>query len=159
MTHGRAVLACLALAALATGCSGDPAPAPAPSLAPAPVTTSTSSPPSLPPIPSETSAPAAKPPKTTAPPADGTCGTVAAASGLTLQVLGGQAGSVDCATGKKIVERFQRKIAGKQTAESNEPVSDTVDGWLCVSGAPAAQGGTTCSKDNATVLAAVVPTE
>ncbi|SDW45528.1 hypothetical protein SAMN05421504_101627 [Amycolatopsis xylanica] len=160
MTHGRAVLACLALAALAAGCSGDPAPAPAPPPPPAPVHASLSTTPSLPPIPAETTASTAKPPKTTAPPADGTCGTVTAASGLTLQVLGGQAGGgVDCATGKKIVEQFQRKIAGKQPAESNEPVSDTVDGWLCVSGAPAAQGGTTCSKDNATVLAAVVPTE
>ncbi|WP_370949264.1 hypothetical protein AB5J62_17405 [Amycolatopsis sp. cg5] len=160
MTHGRAVLACLAVAALAVGCAADPAPAPPPPPSPPPVSSSASSPPSLPPIPVETGASTAKPPKTTAPPADGTCGTVAAASGLTLQVLGGQSGGgVDCATGKKIVEQFQRKIAGKQPVESNEPVSDTVDGWLCVSGPPAAQGGTTCSKDNATVLAAVVPTE
>jgi hypothetical protein len=31
-----------------------------------------------------------------------------------------------------------RKIAGKQPADFNEPVSDAVDGWLCVSGPPAA---------------------
>lgn len=159
MTHGRAVLACLALTVLA-GCSADPAPRPAPSSSPAAASASPSAAPTLPPLPPQSSAPVAKPPKSTAAPADGTCGTVTAASGLTLQVLGGQdAGGVDCPTGKKIVEQFQRKIAGKQTAESNEPVSDTVDGWLCVSGAPAAQGGTTCSKDNSTVLAAVVPTE
>jgi hypothetical protein len=88
----------------------------------------------------------------------GGCGTVSATSGLTLRVLRGEAGT-DCPTAERIVERFQRRIAGRQPRTSHEPIGDSVDGWWCVSGPPAAQGGSTCSKDDQTVLAAVVPTE
>jgi hypothetical protein len=84
---------------------------------------------------------------------------VTAASGATLQILGGTGGGVDCTTGKHIVEEFHKKITGKQAAASNEPVSDSVEGWQCVSGPPAAQGGTTCSKDDQSIYAAVVPSE
>jgi hypothetical protein len=52
----------------------------------------------------------------------------------------------------------RRKIAGKQPADFNDPVSDAVDGWLCVSGPPAAQGGT-CGKDDQNSLAAAAPVE
>ncbi|MDT7729386.1 MAG: hypothetical protein QOI21_5962 [Actinomycetota bacterium] len=89
----------------------------------------------------------------------GTCGTVTAASGLLLQLLGGEGGGVDCATGRRIVEEFHQKIAGKQPADSNEPVSDSVEGWQCVSGAPTAQGGTACSKEDKSIFAGVVPSE
>ncbi len=80
-----------------------------------------------------------------------------AASGLTLQVLNGP--GVACADAIRIVDAFHKRIAGRQSAGSDEPVSDTVDGWLCVSGAPAAQGGTSCGKGDQNVFAAVVPVE
>ncbi|MFC3448222.1 hypothetical protein ACFOSH_02150 [Amycolatopsis speibonae] len=80
-----------------------------------------------------------------------------AASGLTLQVLNGP--GVSCADATGIVGSFHKRIAGRQSAGSDEPVSETVDGWLCVSGAPAAQGGTNCSKGEQNVFAAVVPVE
>ncbi|OLZ51163.1 hypothetical protein BS329_17540 [Amycolatopsis coloradensis] len=80
-----------------------------------------------------------------------------AASGLTLQVLNGP--GVSCADATGIVGSFHKTIAGRQFAGSDEPVSETVDGWLCVSGAPAAQGGTSCSKGGQNVFAAVVPVE
>jgi hypothetical protein len=99
------------------------------------------------------------PPNAAVPSAPGSCGSVTAASGLTLQVLDGEAGGVDCATATQIVERFQRKIAGKQPADSNEPLSDAVDGWLCVSGPPTAEGRTTCGKDNQNIFAAAIPVE
>ncbi len=82
-----------------------------------------------------------------------------AASGLTLQILGGQDASVGCDEAKRVVAQFHEKIAGRQSADSNEPISDTVDDWLCVSGPPAQQGGTTCSNQDKTVLAAVIPVE
>jgi hypothetical protein len=99
------------------------------------------------------------PPNAATPSALGSCGSVTAASGLILQVLGGEAAGVDCATAAQIVDRFHRKVAGKQPADFNEPVRDAVDGWLCVSGPPAAQGGTTCGKDNQNIFAAAVPVE
>jgi hypothetical protein len=79
--------------------------------------------------------------------------TVTAASGSTLQVLGGEASGSTA----RVVEEFHKKIAGKQPPESNEPVSDGVEGWQCASGPPAAQGATTCSKDDKTTFAAAVP--
>ena len=60
---------------------------------------------------------------------------------------------------EKLVGDFHRKIAGRQDAGSNDAVNETVDGWLCTSGPPAAQGGTTCTKGEQTVFAAVVPSE
>lgn len=103
--------------------------------------------------------PASKPPQQPPQSVAGTCGTVTAASGLLLQLLGGEGGGVDCATGRRIVEEFHQKIAGKQPADSNEPVSDSVEGWQCVSGAPTAQGGTACSKEDKSIFAGVVPSE
>ncbi|WP_435155312.1 hypothetical protein [Amycolatopsis sacchari] len=85
--------------------------------------------------------------------ADGACGAVTAASGLRLQVLPDS--TVPCAEATDLVRRFQEQLAGKQPAGSNQPASATVDGWLCVSGPPAAQGGTTCSKQDKTVFAGV----
>ncbi|MCU1682940.1 MAG: hypothetical protein JWQ81_3679 [Amycolatopsis sp.] len=82
-----------------------------------------------------------------------------AAGGMTLQVLQSQSGGVACPEAEHVVTLFHRKIAGRQPGDSQEPVSDTVEGWACVSGPPAAQGGTTCSKGDQYILAAVVPSE
>lgn len=152
----RRVCSCAAGAflLLTAGCAGtgDPVvqagtPTPAP-----PVVTTTSEP-----APTTTTAPPKTPattPKTTeAAPAEGTCGTVIAASGLTLQVL--DSPGVGCADAKQLVSRFQEQLAGKQTAGSTKPASATVDGWLCVSGPPSSQGGTSCSLDDKTVFATV----
>ncbi|GAA4534335.1 hypothetical protein [Amycolatopsis samaneae] len=165
----RALLtACLAVPALAA-CGGDPAAPPAPSppsaVPGAPSSAATHAPPPLPDTGTTTPpspSPSASPPGTTAPaaaPAAGSCGAVTAASGLTLNVLDGAATGVACAEATKLVTEFHRKIAGRQGSGSNDAVNDTVDGWLCVSGAPAAQGGTTCSKGERTVFASVVPSE
>jgi len=154
-----AVLAVPALAA----CSGAPAtPPPAP---PAPPATSSSAPaatgtPPPPPATGSSSAPAPVPKPAGVPPTvPGSCGTVTAASGLTLYVFDSGATGVDCAAATKLVGDFHRKIAGRQDAGSNDAVNETVDGWLCTSGPPAAQGGTTCTKGEQTVFAAVVPSE
>ncbi|WP_233459043.1 hypothetical protein, partial [Amycolatopsis acidiphila] len=98
------------------------------------------------------SAPAGSPAPTSAP-AEGSCGTVTAASGLTLQVL--ESPGVPCADAKDLVSRFQAQLAGRQPAGSGKPASATVDGWLCVSGPPSSQGGTTCSLQDKTVFAGV----
>ncbi|RJQ80670.1 hypothetical protein D5S19_24675 [Amycolatopsis panacis] len=82
-----------------------------------------------------------------------------AAGGLTLYVYDSRAGGVSCADATSLVKKFHATIAGRQSAGSNAAVDATVDGWLCTSGPPAAQGGTTCSKGEQTVLAAVVPAE
>jgi hypothetical protein len=92
-------------------------------------------------------------------PVASSCGTVTAASGLTLQVIGNESSSVECTEAKRIISAFHQAITGRQSADSTEPASATVDGWLCVSGAPAAQGGTTCSKNNQMIFAAVMPVE
>jgi hypothetical protein len=156
--------ACLAVPALAA-CSGAPAaqaPAPPPSSAAPASTTATSADASTPPPATTggaaTPAPATKPsgPPPTVP---GSCGTVTAASGLTLYVFDSGSAGVSCATATKLVGDFHRKIAGRQGAGSNDAVNETVDGWLCTSGPPAAQGGTTCTKGEQTVFAAVVPSE
>ncbi|MFF0149316.1 hypothetical protein ATK36_1205 [Amycolatopsis sulphurea] len=159
-----------ALSLVCTACSGDPAPPPPPtatssaaSAAPSP---STHAPPPLPAA-AETTAqqPAPKsaaPPRKASPapaPAPGTCGTITAASGLTLYVYDSRASGVSCADATSLVKKFHATIAGRQSAGSNAAVDATVDGWLCTSGPPAAQGGTTCSKGEQTVLAAVVPAE
>jgi len=94
-----------------------------------------------------------------APAPAGTCGTVTTASGLTLQVLDDEAGTAPCDEAVRVVERFHERIAGRQAPGSSEPVSDTVDGWLCVSGPPSAQGGTTCGMGEQNILAAVIPVE
>jgi len=152
------VVACLALA----GCSGgDPAQSPSatPSASAPAATSSATATTAPPPAPNSTSQSASKPlspPPSTVP---GACGTVKAASGLTLYVFDSSSGGVDCAAATKLVTDFQHKIAGRQDAASNEAVNETVDGWLCTSGPPAAQGGTTCSKGEQTVFAAVVPSE
>jgi hypothetical protein len=74
---------------------------------------------------------------------------------IDLQGLGGEVSGSTA----RVVEKFHKKIAGKQPAESNEPVTDGVEGWQCASGPPAAQGGSTCSKDDKTTFAAAVPNE
>ncbi|WP_410673641.1 hypothetical protein [Amycolatopsis sp. cmx-4-68] len=154
--------ACVAIVALA-GCSGDPAtqppPAPPSSTAPAATTTSPGAPPPPPPAdgssaPAPVSKPAGAPPSV-----PGSCGTVTAASGLTLYVFDSGSAGVSCVAATKLVGDFHRKIAGRQGAGSNDAVNETVDGWLCTSGPPAAQGGTTCTKGEQTVFAAVVPSE
>jgi hypothetical protein len=156
-------LVCSAVPLLAA-CSGTPAPAapdaPAPVSA-APAASASATPPSTPALP-RTGPPAAKPPSratTAAPAVQGSCGTITAASGLTLHVLASRAGGVGCAEAGRVVAEFHRKIAGKQARASEQPVGDTVDGWACVSGPPASQGGTTCSKGDQDILAAVVPAE
>jgi hypothetical protein len=154
--------ACLAVPALAA-CSGDPAPPAAapPSASPAPPPTSpataTTPPPAATggsPAPAPASKPSGPPPSV-----PGACGTVTAASGLTLYVFDSGAAGVSCAAATQLVTAFHRKIAGRQGAGSNDAVNETVDGWLCASGPPAAQGGTTCTKGEQTVFAAVVPSE
>ncbi|WP_236725417.1 hypothetical protein [Amycolatopsis orientalis] len=158
----RLFAACAAVGTLAA-CSGEgPPPAVTSATLSPPATPSPTSPGSLPPIPSQSApssptAPNPAPKPKPAEPVQGSCGTVTAASGLTLQVLNGP--GVSCADATGIVGSFHRRIAGRQSAESDEPVSETVDGWLCVSGAPAAQGGTSCSKGEQNVFAAVVPVE
>jgi hypothetical protein len=156
--------ACLAVPALAA-CAGDPAaqapPPPPSSAAPAPTTATpsgTTPPPSAATGGSSAPAPVTKP--SGAPPTvPGSCGTVTAASGLTLYVFDSGSAGVTCATATKLVGDFHRKIAGRQGTGSNDAVNETVDGWLCTSGPPAAQGGTTCTKGEQTVFAAVVPSE
>ncbi|WAL63375.1 hypothetical protein ORV05_20380 [Amycolatopsis cynarae] len=91
--------------------------------------------------------------------ADGSCGSVTAASGLTLSVLDSTATGIGCPQAHQLVAKFQAGIAGQQPAGSGRPVSATVDGWLCVSGPPSSQGGTTCSLDDKTVYARVVAAE
>ncbi|MCR6482116.1 hypothetical protein M8542_04785 [Amycolatopsis sp. OK19-0408] len=154
--------ACLAVPALAA-CSSESA-APPPSSTPPPATsssspTSTGTPPP-PPSTGGSSAPApATKPASAPPPVPGSCGTVTAASGLTLYVFDSGSTGVSCVAATKLVGDFHRKIAGRQGAGSNDAVNETVDGWLCTSGPPAAQGGTTCTKGEQTVFAAVVPSE
>ncbi|WP_410597678.1 hypothetical protein [Amycolatopsis sp. lyj-23] len=157
------LVACLALPVLAA-CSGDPAaqapPAPPPASAAPSVTTSASAP-TLPPSPGG-SAPAPAPanrPSGPPPSVPGSCGTVTAASGLTLYVFDSGSAGVSCVAATKLVGDFHRKITGRQDSGSNDAVNETVDGWLCTSGPPAAQGGTTCTKGEQTVFAAVVPSE
>ncbi|KDN16019.1 hypothetical protein [Amycolatopsis rifamycinica] len=156
------LVACLALPVLAA-CSGDPAaqapPAP-PSVTPPPsVTTTAGTPPPPPPPGGSESAPAPVTKPSAPPPVPGSCGTVTAASGLTLYVFDSGAAGVSCGAATKLVGDFHRKITGRQGAGSNDAVNETVDGWLCTSGPPAAQGGTTCTKGEQTVFAAVVPSE
>ncbi|HVV10604.1 hypothetical protein [Amycolatopsis sp.] len=158
------LVAAVGALALAGGCSqgGDsPAaagtasapPLPAPSSQPA-VSSSTATPP----VTTTTAEPTPQPATTAAPGGDG-CGTVHAASGLTLRVQDGSSAGMTCAQATDLVARFQRQITGKQPSGSNDPVSATVDGWLCVSGPPSAQGGTTCSKQDLTVFAGAVTGE
>ncbi|WP_245573381.1 hypothetical protein [Amycolatopsis benzoatilytica] len=151
-----------------SACSGDPAPPQAGSPAPSAIASAAPSTHAPPPLPqtgdssAPPSTPAAAPKPSKQPPAappgtPGTCGTVTAASGLTLYVYDPKA--IPCPAAMTLVKKFHAAINGKQPAGSNSPVNATVDGWLCVSGPPAAQGGTTCSKGEQTVLAAVVPAE
>ncbi|MBB4683365.1 hypothetical protein [Amycolatopsis jiangsuensis] len=156
-----------ALLLACTACSGDPAPptaAPralsATTAAPSP---STHAPPPLPATAEPTPKPTGKPTttpgtaKASAAPAPGTCGTVTAASGLTLYVYDPE--TVPCGQALTLVKDFHEAITGRQGSGSNEAVDATVDGWRCTSGPPSAQGGTTCDKGAQTVFAAVVPAE
>ena len=157
------LVACLALPVLAA-CSGDPAaqapPAPPPTSTAPSVPTSAGTPPPPPGPTGSESAPAPVTRPSGPPPSvPGSCGTIAAASGLTLYVFDSGAAGVSCVAATKLVGDFHRKIAGRQGAGSNDAVNETVDGWLCTSGPPAAQGGTTCTKGEQTVFAAVVPSE
>lgn len=143
---------------LSAGCGGGDSPV-VQVATPTPHGSSTVAPPATtPPIPpaSTTRAPSTATPGTTtaAPaPADGSCGTVTAASGLTLRVL--PAAGVSCADAVGLVGRFQEQLAGRQPAGSSRPASAVVDGWLCVSGPPSSKGGTTCSLQDKTVFADV----
>jgi hypothetical protein len=156
-TAARRVCSCAAggFVLLSAGCAGPGAArVQVATPAPPPVATTTSGPASD----STTTTGLAKttagtPQTTEAAPAEGTCGTVTAASGLTLQVL--DSPGVPCADAKQLVSRFQARLAGRQPAGSGQPASATVDGWLCVSGPPSSQGGTTCSLQDRTVFAGV----
>jgi hypothetical protein len=155
--------ACLAAPALAA-CSGEPAAQAPPSSSPPAATPSApaSSTGTPPPPPADGSSPAPPPvtkPSGAPPSVPGSCGTVTAASGLTLYVFDSGSAGVSCVAATKLVGDFHRTIAGRQGAGSNDAVNETVDGWLCTSGPPAAQGGTTCTKGEQTVFAAVVPSE
>lgn len=143
-------------ACLLVGCSGSPQrqadePSPTP-----PVEQTSQTPAELPPLPGD-DAPA--PTSTMATAEDGftrSCGTVTAASGARLQVILGE-GVTDCPMAMRLVRAFHRKI--DQPSGSRHPAKATVDGWQCVSGPPSSQGGTTCSRGAATVLAAVETSE
>jgi hypothetical protein len=100
------------------------------------------------PVPASSGAPA--------PPVIGDCATVQAASGLTLLVLDVVSDDVGGARAEQLVRDFQARIAGQQPAGSTQPVSASVQGWLCVSAPPATQGGTTCTLRDKTVYARVV---
>lgn len=162
----RPLLAAWLLLPALAACSGAPSPRSSPPPVPAPVTTSSAAPSTAPstapPLP-DTAKPSSSAPKKPSAPAPakapGACGTVTAASGLTLNVFDSQAGGVPCAEAMRLVKEFHAKIAGRQGSGSNDAVNDTVEGWLCTSGPPAAQGGTTCGKGEQTVFAAVVPSE
>jgi hypothetical protein len=91
-----------------------------------------------------------------APPVLGDCDTVQAASGLTLLVLDVVSDDIGCAQAEQLVRDFQARIAGQQPAGSTQPVSASVQGWLCVSAPPATQGGTTCTLRDKTVYARVI---
>lgn len=60
---------------------------------------------------------------------------------------------------ERVIAAFHAEIAGQQPAGSRHPVKATVDGWKCVSGPPSSQGGTSCSKGDTDVLAAVITDE
>lgn len=141
----------LLLFAAGCGSKDDPvvqASVPDPTTSSAPVTTTTSA------APATTSAsPSRAPASTAAAPAQGDCGTVPAASGLTLRVL--PSPGISCADAKQLVATFQSQLTGKQPAGSTQPASGTVNGWLCVSGPPASEGGTSCSLQDQTVFASV----
>lgn len=89
----------------------------------------------------------------------GTCGTVKAASGKTLQVQRPDGGQPGCDEANRVVTEFHRRIAGQQPAGSDQPMGMQVDGWQCVSGPPTAQGGTTCTKQGSelTIGAKMLP--
>ncbi|MGI6869649.1 hypothetical protein [Amycolatopsis sp. 3B14] len=156
MTAPRRVLPLLLLSAgVLAGCSATPGVTPQTS-APQTSASQTSAPASTP-AGTATAAPSTSA-GTTGARADG-CGTVPAASGLTLQVMDTTTSTLSCGQATDLVTRFQRAIAGRQPAGSGRPVSETVDGWLCVSGPPASQGGTTCSRGEDTVFARVTEAE
>lgn len=68
-------------------------------------------------------------------------------------------GDAGCELAERVVAAFHAEIEGKQPAGSRHPVKATVDGWACVSGPPSSQGGTSCSKGDTDVLAAVITDE
>ncbi|NIH80903.1 hypothetical protein [Amycolatopsis viridis] len=159
-TPGRTLALLLVSAGVLAGCTGTPAaPAPAPpppASTPAPDTTA---PDTTPPAPAAPSTPAPDPAGAGAGTRAGGCGTVPAASGLTLQVMDTTTSPLSCGQATDLVTRFQQAIAGRQPARSALPVRETVDGWMCVSGPPASQGGTTCSRGEDTVFAQVTESE
>jgi hypothetical protein len=148
------LVVCLLLAA---GCTGPGPSAQRPADVPSSAAAVTSERPGkLPPLPDDEPAPSAT---TRAPAADDDprgCGVVRAASGAQLQVILGD-GVSDCGMAERLVQAFHRSI--EQPSRSRHPVRATVDGWDCVSGPPSSQGGTTCSRGAATVLAAVLTDE
>lgn len=155
------ITACALL--LIAGCGGQPAGStagPADSSTPATTTESRTSA-KLPPLPDQ-DAPQTKqsrPASTTVRAVSSRyCGTVRAASGLTLHVKLGE-GALACTEAERVVSAFHRAIKGKQPAGSDRPVAATVDGWDCVSGPPSSEGGTSCTKGGRNVLAAVVTEE
>lgn len=152
MTAPRRALALLLLSAgVLAGCTDSPATAP---------DTTTPPPPSSAPAASTSPPPSSSPPPgTTAGAKSDECGTVRAASGLLLQVMETTTSGLTCGQATDLVARFQQVIAGRQPAGSTRPVGETVDGWLCVSGPPASQGGTSCSRGDDTVFARVTEAE
>ncbi|AIJ23088.1 hypothetical protein [Amycolatopsis methanolica] len=152
MTAPRRVLPLLLLSAgVLAGCSATPG------VAPQTTALQTTAPQTS--APASTAAPAPSTSATTTEARAYGCGTVPAASGLTLQVMETTTSTLSCGQATDLVTRFQRAIAGRQPAGSGRPVSETVDGWLCVSGPPASQGGTTCSRGDDTVFARVTEAE
>ncbi|MQA10854.1 MAG: hypothetical protein GEU98_20320 [Pseudonocardiaceae bacterium] len=133
------VLVALGAAAVLLGACGEKAglsPAP-PSTSSAPGETTSSAAPGT-----TSSPPPSSEPKSTTPAG---CGTVEAASGKLLEVLPPRDGP-DCAEASRIVAAFQKQLGGQQDANSNQPAGGQVEGWMCVSGPPTSNGGTTCTQ-------------
>lgn len=115
------------------------------------------------PSPRAPEAPASAPsPGTTEPPSPATtdpssgCGTIRAASGLTLRVDGLPGDSGGCADARRLVDELQTRLAAIGANGHDGQVAVAVQDWLCVS-RPDSAGGATCSRQDETVSAQVVP--
>ncbi|MFD2416963.1 hypothetical protein [Amycolatopsis pigmentata] len=104
----------------------------------------------------------ALPPGTTEPPSPATtdpsssCGTLRAASGLTLRVEGLPGDPDGCADARRLVDELQKRLAAIGAGGHDGQVAVAVQDWLCVS-RPDSAGGATCSRHDETVSAEVVP--
>lgn len=133
-------------AAVALGGCSPAQPGPRPPEAPASV---------LPPGTTEPSPPASTDPvRSTGPLSE--CGTVRAANGLTLRVEGFPGDPGGCADARRLAGELQTRLAAIGAGGNDGQVAVAVQDWLCVS-RPDSAGGATCSRQDETVSAQVVP--